>query len=120
MTPQLTPDVSFPLLSPAAFTPVCTTELSTVAQYQPEFQKRDVKLLGLSTDSLENQAFFDWLKDVEAYAKTKIEFPIVCDPSRTVSDRLNMLDLDNLNDDGNPQNARAIHVIRPDKKVGSS
>ncbi|GAQ82382.1 hypothetical protein KFL_001090295 [Klebsormidium nitens] len=102
---------------PAAFTPVCTTELAVVAKYQAKFKERDVKLMGVTIESPDNQDFGNWLKDVETYAETKIEFPVAFDPSRAISDKLNLLDLENLNGEGNPMNARGIHIIRPDKKV---
>lgn len=52
------------------YTPVCTTELGKVAEYQPEFTKRGVKLLGLSTDSVEDH--MGWIKDIEHYTVSTI------------------------------------------------
>jgi peroxiredoxin len=53
------------LLTTGDYTPVCTTELGKIAAYNPEFQKRGVKLLGLSTDSVEDHQ--GWIKDIESY-----------------------------------------------------
>lgn len=89
-----------------------------VARNQLAFKRRGVKLMALSSNSLEDDGWNDWIKDVESCAETKVDFPIIADPERTVSYRLNMLDVDALDDRGRPLNARAIHVIRPDNKVG--
>ncbi|KAJ8623514.1 hypothetical protein MRB53_032043 [Persea americana] len=57
---------------PGDFTPVCTTELAKMAQYQEEFEKRGVQLLGLSCDDL--QSHTEWIRDIEAFAGVKLSF----------------------------------------------
>jgi alkyl hydroperoxide reductase subunit AhpC len=99
---------------------VCSTELAVVARSQQAFASRGVKLIALSASSLEEQGWREWLKDVEAYAGTRIEFPIIADPDRKVAGELNMVDVETKDSKGRPVNARALHVIRPDKKVGRS
>ena len=68
---------------PADFTPVCTTEMGRTAQLAPEFEKRNVKPLGLSTDSVEEHRA--WISDVEATQHTTLKFPIVADKDKAVA-----------------------------------
>ncbi|KAH7673274.1 thioredoxin peroxidase [Aphelenchoides avenae] len=87
---------------PADFTPVCTTELARAAQLAPEFQKRRVKLIGLSCDSVESH--HEWAKDVVDYCRKsggasgeccagdKLPFPIIADERRELATQLGMLD----------------------------
>ncbi|PTT04515.1 peroxidase, partial [Flavobacterium sp. HMWF030] len=62
---------------PADFTPVCTTELGTVANYVPEFKKRNTKVIALSVDGLESHK--EWIKDINETQNTTVNFPIIAD-----------------------------------------
>uniref|UniRef100_A0A0D9X205 Peroxiredoxin n=1 Tax=Leersia perrieri TaxID=77586 RepID=A0A0D9X205_9ORYZ len=101
---------------PADFTPVCTTELSEMASYTSEFEKRGVKLLGFSCDDVESHK--EWIKDIEAYKPGRhVTFPIVADPDRTAIRQLNMIDADEKDTAGGELPNRALHIVGPDKKV---
>jgi alkyl hydroperoxide reductase subunit AhpC len=96
---------------PADFTPVCTTELGTVARLKPEFDKRDVKVLGLSVDGLSDHEA--WSKDIEETQGTALNFPLLADADRSVATLYDMI----------PPNAannftvRSVFIIGPDKKI---
>ncbi|EFJ31859.1 hypothetical protein SELMODRAFT_164163 [Selaginella moellendorffii] len=101
---------------PADFTPVCTTELGSVAKYQPEIEKRGAKLLGLSCDTVEEHKA--WTKDVEAYTTGAcVKYPIMADPTREISRKLNMLDPDEKDSSGQPVASRALHIVGPDCRI---
>ncbi|KAK1293429.1 hypothetical protein QJS10_CPB17g00923 [Acorus calamus] len=101
---------------PGDFTPVCTTELGKMAAYAEEFNKRGVKLLGLSCDDLKSHA--EWIKDIEAYTTgCEVKYPIVADPNREIIKQLNMVDPDEKDSSGNSLPSRALHIVGPDKKV---
>ncbi len=74
---------------PADFTPVCTTELGTVARLKPEFDKRNVKAIGLSVDPLEDHKA--WKSDIEETQGTPLNFPVIADEDRTVADLYDMI-----------------------------
>ena len=74
---------------PADFTPVCTTEFSGFAMKQEEFEKRNVKLLGLSIDSV--YSHIAWIKQIEEMYETKIKFPVIADLGFKVSHLYNMI-----------------------------
>ncbi|MBL8269518.1 peroxiredoxin [Steroidobacter sp.] len=74
---------------PRDFTPVCTTELGQLAQLQAEFQRRDVKLIGTSLDTV--QSHYQWLQDVRETQGTFIDFPLIADLDRTVAGLYGML-----------------------------
>ena len=96
---------------PADFTPVCTTELGQVARMKRDFDKRDVKVLGLSVDDLDDHK--RWLRDIEATQGVKLNFPVIADPDRRVADIYGLIE-------GNGEimnTGRAALVIDPDKKV---
>jgi len=103
---------------PADYTPVCTTELGRVVQLQPEFQKRGVKLIALSCDSVEDHC--GWGKDVMCYAgqaDKKLPFPIIADESRHLAVQLGMVDPDERTAKGLALTARCVFIIGPDKKL---
>jgi len=103
---------------PRDFTPVCTTELACAAKVTDEFKKRNVKMIALSIDSVEDH--LSWSKDVMAVkgdAGTPLPFPIIADHKRELSVQLGMLDPDELDKDGMPLTARCVFVIGPDKKL---
>lgn len=74
---------------PADFTPVCTTEMGRTAQLADEFAKRNVKPLGLSTDTV--RSHMEWIKDVDDTQNTTLEFPIVADFERKVARQYDMI-----------------------------
>ncbi|KAK3241397.1 hypothetical protein CYMTET_48837 [Cymbomonas tetramitiformis] len=103
---------------PADFTPVCTTELGTVAALQPEFESRGVKLAALSCDDVESHK--EWIKDIVAapFAKgSTMKFPIIADPSRELAVKWGMVDPDEKDANGLPMTCRAVFIIGPDKKL---
>ncbi|CAN0855144.1 1-Cys peroxiredoxin [Linum grandiflorum] len=101
---------------PGDFTPVCTTELGKMAAYAPEFEKKGVKLLGLSCDDVLSHV--EWIKDVEAFTPgSKVTYPIISDPKREVIKQLNMVDPDEKDPSGNNVPSRALHIVGPDKKI---
>ncbi|KAL6104183.1 prdx6 [Pungitius sinensis] len=105
---------------PRDFTPVCTTELGRAARLSTEFTKRNVKMIALSIDSLEDH--HAWTKDILAYngeesARCSLPFPIIADSKRELAVALGMLDADEKDKDGVPLTARCVFVIGPDKKL---
>ncbi|XP_062189378.1 1-Cys peroxiredoxin PER1 [Phragmites australis] len=101
---------------PADFTPVCTTEMAAMAGYAKEFERRGVKLLGISCDDV--QSHKEWIKDIEAYKPgSNLTYPIMADPDREAIKQLNMVDPDEKDSSGVNLPSRALHIIGPDKKV---
>ena len=96
---------------PKDFTPVCTTELGRVAKLKPEFDKRNVKVIGLSVDPLDSHE--GWAGDIEETQGTALNFPMIADADRKVSDLYDMIH-PNAND---TLTVRSVFVIGPDKKV---
>jgi alkyl hydroperoxide reductase subunit AhpC len=96
---------------PKDFTPVCTTELGYVAKIKPEFDKRNVKVIGLSVDSVENHE--KWESDIGETQGTPVNFPMIGDTDRKVADLYDMIH-PNAND---TLTVRSVFVIGPDKKV---
>jgi alkyl hydroperoxide reductase subunit AhpC len=96
---------------PADFTPVCTTELGTVAKLKPEFDKRNVKALALSVDSVDSH--LGWIKDIEETQGAGLNYPILADPDRKVSDLYDMIH-PNAND---TLTVRSVFIIDPNKKL---
>src|SRR5438552_13237721 len=74
---------------PKDFTPVCTTELGMVAKLKPEFDRRNVKVIGLSVDGLSNHE--DWGKDIAETQGTALNFPLIADSDRQVSNLYGMI-----------------------------
>lgn len=102
---------------PADFTPVCTTELGAFAQLEPSFKKLNTKLIGLSTEPVESHN--EWIKDIESYNSTKLNFPIIADDKKEIAFTYDMLtedDLQNINS-GVVPTIRSVFVIDPAKKV---
>lgn len=96
---------------PSDYTPVCTTELGTVAKYKAEFDKRNVKVVALSVDGVDSH--HGWVKDINETQNTTVNFPIIADQDRNVSDLYDMI---HPNAD-NTLTVRSVFVIGPDKKV---
>ena len=105
---------------PKDFTPVCTTELGYMAKIKPEFDRRGVKIIGLSVDPSDRHA--DWAKDIEETQGQAPNYPIVADEDFTVSKAYGMLAA---SVEGDPlartpadnQTVRNVFVIGPDKKI---
>ena len=96
---------------PADYTPVCTTELGTVAKYKDEFDKRNVKVVALSVDGLDSHK--GWIKDINETQGTTVNFPIIADEDRKVSELYDMI---HPNADSK-LTVRSVFVIDNDKKV---
>ncbi len=105
---------------PKDFTPVCTTELGYMAKIKPEFDRRDVKIIGLSVDPVERHQ--GWAKDIEETQGTAPNYPIIGDSQYAVAKLYGMLPADT---DGDPlartpadnQTVRTVFVVGPDKKI---
>jgi len=96
---------------PKDFTPVCTTELGYVAQLLPDFERRDVKVIGLSVDGVESHE--QWEADIAETQGAAVNFPMIGDPDRTVADLFDMIH-PNADD---TLTVRSVFVIGPDKRV---
>ena len=96
---------------PKDFTPVCTTELGTVAKLKGDFDKRNVKVIGLSVDPVDSH--LGWEKDIEETQGAAVNFPMIADPDRKVSDLYDMIH-PNAND---TLTVRSVFVVGPDNKV---
>jgi alkyl hydroperoxide reductase subunit AhpC len=96
---------------PKDFTPVCTTELGEVARLKPEFDKRGVKVIGLSVDSLTSHE--KWVPDIAETQGCAVNFPLIADPDRAVSTLYGAIH-PNAND---TLTVRSVYVIGPDKKL---
>jgi alkyl hydroperoxide reductase subunit AhpC len=96
---------------PADFTPVCTTELGYVAKIKRDFDRRGVKVIGLSVDSLSDHK--KWLSDIEETQKVSLNYPLIADPKREVADLYGMI-----HTNGNVlTTGRSVYVIDANKKV---
>ncbi len=105
---------------PRDFTPVCSTELGYMASIKPEFDRRGVKIIGLSVDPPGNHE--KWVDDIEAISGTRLNFPLISDSEHEVAKLYGMLPADVVGDPTQrtpAQNAtlRNVFVIGPDKKV---
>jgi len=96
---------------PADYTPVCTTELGTVAKLKNEFAKRNTKVMALSVDGLESHK--GWISDINETQGTEVNFPIIADADRKVSDLYDMIH-PNSNENFT---VRSVFVIGNDKKI---
>lgn len=96
---------------PADFTPVCTTEMGMTAKLAAEFDKRNTKPLGLSTDTAEEH--LAWIKDVDETQNTKLEFPIVADPDLEIARLYDMIHPDQ----SETAAVRSVYIIDPAKKI---
>ncbi len=96
---------------PKDFTPVCTTELGRVAALKPEFDKRNVKVIGLSVDPLGSHK--DWSNDIKETQGHAVNFPLIADHDKKVSDLYGMIH-PKAND---TLTVRSVFVIGPDKKI---
>ena len=105
---------------PRNFTPICTTELGYMAKLKPEFDRRGVKIIGLSVDPLENHA--RWAQDIEETQGTAPNYPLIADSDFNVSKLYGMLPASTSGDPttrtpADNQTVRNVFVIGPDKKI---
>lgn len=96
---------------PADYTPVCTTELGFTSKLKPEFDKRNTKVIALSVDGVEDHQ--NWIKDINETQNTEVQFPIIADKDRKVSELYDFI---------HPNasltaTVRSLLIIDPDKKV---
>jgi alkyl hydroperoxide reductase subunit AhpC len=96
---------------PKDFTPVCTTELGTVAKLKAEFDRRNVKVIAISVDPVDSHK--GWISDINETQGTQVNYPIIADPDRTVASLYDMI---------HPKvddtfTVRSVFIIGPDKKV---
>jgi len=105
---------------PKDFTPVCTTELGYAAKLQPEFEKRNCKVIGLSVDSVEDH--HAWSADIEETQGHAVNYPLIGDTNLEIAKRYDMLHPNASGDakDRTPldnQTVRSVFIIGPDKKI---
>jgi thioredoxin-dependent peroxiredoxin len=105
---------------PKDFTPVCTTELGYMAKIEPEFTKRNAKLIGLSVDPVDSHS--RWLSDIEETQGASVKYPIIADSDLEVAKLYNMLPADEPGTSegrtaATNQTVRSVFVIGPDKKI---
>ena len=105
---------------PKDFTPVCTTELGYMAKIEPEFTKRNTKLIGLSVDPVDNHQ--KWAKDIEETQGAAVKYPMIGDNDLAVAKLYNMLPADEAGTSegrtaATNQTVRTVFVIGPDKKI---
>ena len=96
---------------PADFTPVCTTELGTVANYYPEFEKRNVKVIALSVDGVDSH--MEWIKDINETQNTTVNFPIIADEDKRIAELYDMIHPNA----SESFTVRSVFIIGPDKKI---
>ncbi len=105
---------------PKDFTPVCTTELGSMAKLEPEFKKRNCKVIGLSVDPVESHK--KWEKDIEETQGYPVNYPMIGDPNLSVAKLYDMLPADEpATSEGRTaaanQTVRSVFIVDPDKKV---
>jgi thioredoxin-dependent peroxiredoxin len=105
---------------PKDFTPICTTELGYLAKLKSEFDRRDVKIIGLSVDPVDNHA--EWARDIEQTQGQALNYPLIADGDFHVSKLYGMLPAATAGDPGqrtpaDNQTVRNVFVIGPDKKI---
>jgi alkyl hydroperoxide reductase subunit AhpC len=96
---------------PADFTPVCTTELGRTSGLKPEFDKRGVKAIAVSVDSLDDHR--GWAPDIQTVSGNALNFPIIADPGRAVSELYDMIHPG----EGDTSTVRSVFIIDPSNKV---
>lgn len=99
------------LSHPGDYTPVCTTELGRTAQLNGEFKKRNVKALAISVDNVEDH--FGWIKDINETQNTEVDFPLIADKDRTISELYDMIHPNA----SATATVRSVFIIGPDKKI---
>ena len=105
---------------PKDFTPVCTTELGYMAKLKPDFEKRNVKVIGLSVDPVDKHS--GWAKDIEETQGHRVNYPMIGDPELKVAKLYNMLPADaGVTSEGrtaaNNATVRTVFIVGPDKRI---
>jgi len=100
---------------PKDFTPVCTTELGAVAGLKPEFDKRGVKVIGLSVDPVDKHA--DWSQDIKDVTGNDVNFPMIADKDHSIAEAYDMLPATAGLELAEVMTVRSVYVIGPDNKV---
>lgn len=103
---------------PEDYTPVCTTELGAFAKLEPEFAKRNVKLIGLSANTIDSHN--GWIKDINEISQTNLTFPIIGDKERKIAlayDMIDHQDATNVDSKGIAFTIRSVFVIDPKKTI---
>ncbi|KAK3675307.1 peroxiredoxin 1 [Recurvomyces mirabilis] len=103
---------------PEDYTPVCTTELGAFAKLEPEFTKRNVKLIGLSANTIDSHG--GWIKDIDEISGSTLRFPIIGDKERKVAfsyDMLDHQDIQNVDSKGIAFTIRSVFIIDPNKTI---
>jgi len=100
---------------PKDYTPVCTTELGTVAGLKGEFEKRGVKVIGLSVDPLDKHE--GWSSDIKEVTGNEVNFPMIADPSHEIAEAYDMLPATAGTELADVLTVRSVYVIGPDNKI---
>ncbi|DAZ95968.1 TPA: hypothetical protein N0F65_009269 [Lagenidium giganteum] len=102
---------------PDDFTPICTTEIAELARLEQadEFKSRNTRLMGLSCNDAESHQ--RWIKDIEAYSNSSVNFPVIADPLRIIASRLGMLSQDDMDKDSLPLTVRTLFVLDPQVRI---
>ncbi|KIW01611.1 uncharacterized protein PV09_07082 [Verruconis gallopava] len=103
---------------PEDYTPVCTTELGAFAKLEPEFTKRNTKLIGLSANTIESHS--GWIKDIDEISGSKLTFPIIGDKDRKIAlayDMIDHQDATNVDSKGIAFTIRSVFIIDPKKTI---
>lgn len=103
---------------PEDYTPVCTTELGAFAKLEPEFAKRNVKMIGLSANTIESHG--GWIKDINEISGSDLQFPIIGDKQRQVAllyDMIDHQDATNVDSKGIAFTIRSVFIIDPKKVI---
>lgn len=96
---------------PADFTPVCTTELGVASNLKPEFDKRNVKMIALSVDPINQHK--EWINDINETQQTEVNFPLIADQERKVSELYDMIHPNA----SETFTVRSVFIIGPDRKI---
>jgi alkyl hydroperoxide reductase subunit AhpC len=100
---------------PKDFTPVCTTELGAVAGLKGEFDKRNVKVIGISVDPLDSHG--SWAADIKEVTGNELNFPLIADPSHQIAEAYDMLPATAGTDLAEVLTVRSVYIVGPDNKI---
>ena len=100
---------------PKDYTPVCTTELGAVAGLKGEFDKRNVKVIGVSVDPLDSHQ--GWAADIKEVTGNELNFPLIADPSHEIAEKYDMLPATAGTDLAEVLTVRSVYVVGPDNKI---
>ena len=100
---------------PKDFTPVCTTELGAVAGLKGEFEKRNVKVIGISVDPLDSHS--TWASDIKEVTGNELNFPLIADPSHEIAEKYDMLPATAGTELAEVLTVRSVYIIGPDNKI---